>query len=84
MIITPDVDEQGTVAALLLAAADTPSQVRTVSTDRGLGFEVPDEVAAKAGLLAAPDAAKSQKPKRAPRKTAPKTATSAGEADTNQ
>ena len=69
MIIEPTPADHGGVAAKLLAAADDPRDVRTVDGQHGVAFEVPDEVAAKAGFL---DAPASTRPKRAPRKTATK------------
>lgn len=41
----------GEIAKTLLDAADDPAQVRTVTTTTGLGWQVPLEVAKKAGIV---------------------------------
>lgn len=41
----------GEIATALLAAADDPAQVRTVTTVTGMGWQVPTTVARKAGIV---------------------------------
>ena len=43
----------GEIATALLDAADDPAQVRTVTTTTGLGWQVPLDVAKKAGIVQA-------------------------------
>ena len=43
----------GEIATALLDAADHPDQVRTVTTTTGLGWQVPLDVAKKAGIVQA-------------------------------
>lgn len=43
----------GEIAKALLDAADDPAQVRTVTTTTGLGWQVPLDVAKKAGIVQA-------------------------------
>lgn len=58
MIIEPTLEDVGDVAGRLLAAAEDPGQVRTVSGERGVAFDVPDQLADKAGFGAKKPATK--------------------------
>lgn len=49
------------IATELLASADHPDQVRTVTTTTGLGWQVPTAVAKKAGIVQTPSGRKTSK-----------------------
>lgn len=56
--IVPAGSKPGQIAKVLLAAADDPAMVRTITTSGGMGWQVPVRVARSAGLINDPAPAK--------------------------